>query len=74
MKQFDDGMNMMRNKWPQGKGMAYFQAYTNTYASLDRLKEIYEPFINKVGIFAGNTVGSCNLSSKLGINVVFVTS
>lgn len=52
MKQFDDGMNMMRNKWPQGKGMAYFQAYTNTYASIDRLKTIYEPFIHRDDVVA----------------------
>lgn len=52
MKQFDDGMNMMRNKWPQGKGMAYFQAYTNTYAPLNRLKEIYEPFVQRDDVIA----------------------
>lgn len=52
MKQFDDGVNMMRNKWPQGKGMAYFQAYTNTYATLDRLKEVYEPFIHRDDVVA----------------------
>lgn len=52
MKQFDDGMNMMRNKWPQGKGMAYFQAYTNTYASLERLKAIYEPFVQRKDVIA----------------------
>ena len=52
MKQFDDGMNMMRNKWPQGKGMAYFQAYTNTYASLERLKAIYEPFVQREDVIA----------------------
>lgn len=52
MKQFDDGVNMMRNKWPQGKGMAYFQAYTNTYASLDRLKEVYEPFVQREDVVA----------------------
>lgn len=52
MKQFDDGVNMMRNKWPQGKGMAYFQAYTNTYATLARLKEVYEPFIHRDDVVA----------------------
>ena len=52
MKQFDNGVNMMRNKWPQGNGMAYFQAYTNTYASIDRLKEIYEPFVQRDDVIA----------------------
>lgn len=52
MKQFDDGVQMMRNKWPSGKGMAYFQAYTNTYAPLERLKELFEPFIQREDVIA----------------------
>ncbi len=36
--------NMLK-KWPQGKPMAYFQAYTNTYAPLNTLKEVFTPFI-----------------------------
>lgn len=36
----------MARKWPQAKGIAYFQAYTNTYAPLSRLKEIYDPFFD----------------------------
>ncbi len=52
MKQFDEGVKMMRNKWPNGKGMAYFQAYTNTYAPLERLKECFEPFILREDVVA----------------------
>ena len=52
MKQFDEGVKMMRNKWPSGKGMAYFQAYTNTYAPLERLKECFEPFILREDVVA----------------------
>ena len=52
MKQYDEGVKMMRNKWPNGKGMAYFQAYTNTYAPLERLKELYEPFIEREDVVA----------------------
>lgn len=43
-QQYDEGFAMMARKWPQAKGIAYFQAYTNTYAPLPRLKEIYDPF------------------------------
>ncbi|MNM76590.1 coproporphyrinogen III oxidase [compost metagenome] len=32
---------MMANKWKSGKYIAYFQAYTNTYAPIDILKEKY---------------------------------
>ena len=48
---------IMRRKWPTGKAMAYFQAYTNTYAPLANLKEIYDPFftdeIDVVGVALG---------------------
>ncbi len=39
--QFDKIRTMMSNKW-QGKCIAYFQANTNTYAPLPRLKELYK--------------------------------
>ncbi|WP_240920489.1 hypothetical protein [Erysipelothrix sp. HDW6A] len=32
---------IMRNKWPDAAGIAYFQAYTNTHAPLEDLKELY---------------------------------
>jgi radical SAM protein (TIGR01212 family) len=46
-KQFDDISSIMRNKWPHCQFIAYFQANTNTYASIERLKRTFEPFINK---------------------------
>ena len=45
-KQFEEQKAMMLRKWPNGLAIAYFQAYTNTYAPLSTLKEIYEPFFN----------------------------
>ena len=45
MKQFEIVKGMLVNKWGTPKYIAYFQSYTNTYASIERLKEIYEPFI-----------------------------
>ncbi|PKM86784.1 MAG: radical SAM protein, partial [Firmicutes bacterium HGW-Firmicutes-10] len=44
IQQYDEGFAMMAKKWPQAKGIAYFQAYTNTYAPLSQLKKIYDPF------------------------------
>ena len=41
-KQFDEIKNIMLKKWPKAKYIAYFQARTNTYAPIDKLKEIYE--------------------------------
>lgn len=45
-QQYDEGFAMMARKWPLAKGIAYFQAYTNTYAPLSTLKEIYDPFFD----------------------------
>ena len=52
-KQFDEVKEVMLKKWPKAKYIAYFQARTNTYAPLDKLKELYEEVLtydNVVGI------------------------
>lgn len=41
-KQFNEVKEVMLKKWPKAKYIAYFQARTNTYAPLDKLKELYE--------------------------------
>ncbi len=45
--QFEKGKKTMQRKWPNAKFIAYFQANTNTYAPIERLKECFEPFINR---------------------------
>ncbi len=45
--QFEKGKEVMQRKWPNAKFIAYFQANTNTYAPIERLKECFEPFINR---------------------------
>ncbi len=56
-KQYDYQKQVMQRKWPQGLPIAYFQAYTNTYAALDTLKLIYDPFysdqFDNVGVALG---------------------
>lgn len=51
-KQFEEGLLIMRKKWPQGAAMAYFQAYTNTYAPLDTLKKTFDPFLKRKDVVA----------------------
>ena len=42
-QQIDEGIEFHRIRYPRVKHyLAYFQSYSNTYASLDRLKELYE--------------------------------
>lgn len=45
-KQFQDISSIMRKKWPDCKFIAYFQANSNTYGSIERLKKTFEPFID----------------------------
>jgi hypothetical protein len=40
--QFQKVKNMMQQKWDNGKYIAYFQANTNTYGSVERLKSLYD--------------------------------
>lgn len=41
-RQIEEGKRFFAHKYPDMKFIAYFQAYTNTYAPLDRLKRLYE--------------------------------
>ena len=45
IKQFDDITQMMHKQWPNAKYIGYFQAFTNTYAPVDVLKEKYETIL-----------------------------
>ncbi len=52
-KQFNDIKEKMHKKWPKAKYIGYFQARTNTYAPVDKLKELYETILeedNVVGL------------------------
>lgn len=39
--QLEDGKEIMRRKYRASKFMAYFQAYSNTYAPVDQLQELF---------------------------------
>ena len=51
-EQFDDRKKMMEKKWNKGKYIAYFQAFTNTYAPVERLRELYTEAISQPDIAA----------------------
>ena len=51
--QFIEVQERMKKKWPKAQYIAYFQAYTNTYAPVNRLREVYEEALaeeNVVGL------------------------
>ena len=47
MTQFNTVKTIMQSKWPNCQLIAYFQANSNTYGSIDKLKSCFEPFIKK---------------------------
>ncbi len=52
-KQFNEGKEMMLKKWPNAKYIGYFQARTNTYAPVEKLRELHNKVLeqdNVVGI------------------------
>ena len=46
VEQFKDIKKIMIHKWPTAKFIGYFQAGTNTYAEVDKLKRVFEPILN----------------------------
>ena len=53
-EQFCLQVERIRNKWDARKFIAYFQAFTNTYAPLPRLKELYEQALACEGVVGLN--------------------
>ena len=48
--QFKKVSEMMSHKWPNCKYIAYFQANSNTYGPVEKLKATFEPFVNQKNI------------------------
>ena len=46
LEQFRQMKTIMDNKWPNSKYILYFQANSNTYKPIEKLKEIYDPLTN----------------------------
>lgn len=44
--QFEEVKTIMEKKWKNGKYIGYFQAYTNTYAPAEVLRQKYEEILN----------------------------
>ena len=55
-RQIEDGISFFKRKYKDMKYLAYFQAFTNTYASVEKLKSLYEEALSVedvVGIVIG---------------------
>ncbi|WP_455064532.1 TIGR01212 family radical SAM protein [Prevotella nigrescens] len=56
-EQLEDGKRFFAKKYPEMKYLAYFQAYTNTYDAVDKLKQLYEEAL-KVEDVVGIVIGT----------------
>lgn len=52
--QFNKVKEIMLKKWPKAKYIGYFQAHTNTYAKVEKLKELYEKILNQENVIGLN--------------------
>ncbi len=52
--QFETQRQIMQKKWENARFLAYFQAHTNTYAPLPRLKELFEEALLQPGVVGLN--------------------
>lgn len=53
-EQFEKQKQMMQKKWEDARFIAYFQAHTNTYAPLPRLKALFEEALSQEGVVGLN--------------------
>jgi uncharacterized protein len=49
-KQFHDIKTKMHQKWKNGKYLGYFQAFTNTHAPVDELRDKFESVLRQEGV------------------------
>lgn len=49
-EQFRQGQEIMHKKWAGEKYIAYLQAYTNTYAPVEKLRNIYQTALSLPGV------------------------
>ena len=67
-KQFDTIKNILLNKWPKAKYIGYFQAHTNTYAPVEKLKTMHEEILNKENVIGLSIATRPDAISKQCLN------
>ena len=60
MNQFNQVKSVINQKWPDAYNIVYFQAFSNTYGSVEKLKETFEPFINKENVIGMSIATRCD--------------
>ena len=62
--QFNKIKEMMHKKWKDAKYIGYFQANSNTYAPVDKLKKLYEPILKQDNVVGLSVATRCDAISK----------
>ena len=62
-EQFNDIKKVMNRKWPNAKYIGYFQANTNTYAPVNKLKEKYELILRQENVVGLSISTRCDAIS-----------
>ena len=64
-QQIKEGMEFHQNRYRRaGRYLAYFQAYSNTYAGIDTLKTIYEQALQFPEVVGSLSINPCNTVTK----------
>lgn len=62
-EQFDQVLERMQTKWPEGDYIAYFQANTNTYDTLENLKVRYDQIV-KDGVVYNDKIKILSIATR----------
>jgi len=62
--QFEKIKSMMLKKWNNAKYIGYFQANSNTYADIEKLKSLYEPILMIDGVVGLSVATRCDAISE----------
>ena len=62
--QFEKIKSMMLKKWNNAKYIGYFQANSNTYANVEKLKSLYEPILKQEGVVGLSVATRCDAISE----------
>lgn len=68
MVQFETVKANIERKWPDSLNIVYFQAFSNTYGSIEKLKETFEPFINKENVIGMSIATRCDCINEEVVN------
>lgn len=68
IKQFETVSSTIEKKWNDAYKIAYFQAFSNTYGPISKLKEAFEQFIDKKDVIGLSIATRCDCIDESIVN------